>query len=276
MAFMVRTFYNEEKRQLERKVIEGLQLELNCFTLDTLHKFITKKATQYIESNCTTTMVDKMFKYSVKEFVIKLLDEKQPFLQLEIFGLEGVHRAHEKVHESLTIRMRDLKVINLLPGVLPGDREIVRFLTPPTVSLPHSYNFMLNLEKIVAPGKIGDNKWKYFNNIETNLGILITKISMEIFEKFYDFIWANQLQHPMLQDADDQKLDSELAEAFFWKPTKYLKKKKEIAKIKKKKMDEQNKGVEGVKHIPSAFRRFKVGATKIYMSYQAGIQLLVS
>jgi hypothetical protein len=273
MAFMVRIFYNEELRQLERKVTEGLLLELNCFTHETLHKFICKKATQYLESIGGAVPADKLFRYSAKEFTIDLLDEKQSFLEVQIFGLEGVHRAHVKLHESLTVRMKDFRVKNKMPGVAEADQVIVRFLSPPMS--PHSNNFTLNLEKFIINGKIGNNKWKFFNNIETNLGILVVKLSLDVFEKIYDFIWMNQFQNPMLQDADDQRAESELAEAFFWKPSEYAKKKKDIGKMKKKHRDEKTGGKEQVTEIPSVFKRLKVGSTKVYLSYNAGIRLLV-
>lgn len=276
MAFMVRTFYNEEMRQLERKVTESLLLELSCFTLDTLHKFIDRKANQYQESMNHSSLFDKVFRYSVGNFKINLIDEKQPFLQIEIFGLEGLHRSHEKVHDSITVRIKDLKVTNLMPGTQEVDRHLVKFLPGQTVAGHHNFTFIL--EKVSVKGKIGENKWKYFKNVEVRAGALEMRISMIIFEKIYDFAFANQFQNPMLQDASDQKLDSELAEAFFFKPDEYLKKKDKIAKIKRKKQDavDKDKNTEGGKRIPSVFKRFKLASLKVYLSYQAGIKLLVS
>lgn len=132
------------------------------------------------------------------------------------------------------------------------------------------------MEKYNINGKIGNNKWKFYNNIETKTGNLDVKVNLGIFEKINDFLWLNQLSNPLVSDADDQKLDSELAQAYFWRPNDYLKKKKEIGKLKKKRLDEENKSGENVAVIPSVYRRLQVSSTKIYLSYHTGFRLLVT
>lgn len=273
MTFVVRTFYNEEMRQLEQKLTENLLHELNCYTHETLHKFIIKKASRYLDNNGAIIPTDKVFNYSVKEFKIKLLDETGPFLGLEIFNLEGVHCSHVKNHESLILKIKNFQILNLMTDH-PDEKMILRCFK--NSDSQDFCNFMMTMEKFIVQGKIHENKWRIFNNIESNLGTLVVRFSLDVFEKIYDFVWLNKIDNPLFQDANDRKLDSELAESFFWDPNNFLKKKQEIALRKKKNFEEKNKNSAQVSSIPNVFQRFAINKTKLYLTYKSGFRPIVN
>ena len=273
MNFMVKSFYNVETRILEQKIIENFLHELKCYTQETLHKFINKKASKYLETYKEKAQGDKIFDYSVKTFKLELLDETDAFLRVEIYNLEGAHSLNIQKHESLEIKIKNFKVINLL-NKSTNQNVLVSCLNE--AKSKDSYNFMMSLEKFMINGKIHENKWKVYNNINAELGTIVANFSLDIFEKIYDFIWMNQLDNPLFMDDQDLKRDSEVAEFFFYYPNDFLKKKKEISKKKKKDFEDKNKDSQQIKSIPSLYRRFTIGKSKIYLNYKAGFPLLVN
>lgn len=268
---MMKTFYNEETRQLERKLIENLLQELKCFTMESQHKYIMKKVNRYLKNNKDSMPVDKVFDYNVKQFKVQLLDETGPFLGVEVFNLEGVHCSHQKNYESFTLKIKDFQVINLLTKN-EEERLVVSCLKK--ADAKDCYNFMMNLEKFHIIGRIHENRWKVFNNIEASMGTIIARFSLDVFEKIYDFIWMNKMDN-LFQDADDLKLESELAECFFWNPNNFLKKKQEVLKRRKKQTAENNKNQDKIKSVPSVYKRFAMNKNKVYLTYKSGFRPIV-
>lgn len=272
MIFMMKAFYNVETRLVEQKIIESFLHELKCFTLETLHKFLNKKANKYLESIKEGSGVTKAFEYSVKTFNFKLLDETGAFLGVEVFDMEGVHSSHANQHETTLLRIKNFKVSNLLKKD-PLENVLLKCLKESQA--PDSYNFTISLEKFATSGKLHENRWKVFNNIDVSLETIVVNFSLDVFEKLYDFIWMNQLDNPLFMDANDRQRDSELAETFFWNPNNFFAKKKEICKKKKKDFEESNRNSQQIKSIPSLYRRFTIGKTKIYLNYKSGFKPLV-
>jgi hypothetical protein len=269
-------FRNEEVKHKAQQLKENLLHELKIYTKETLSNYVERKSNHFFDKNSETFIIIKIFEYSVKKFNLQLLNESKAFLELQFEKFCGTHRFNKSNHEDLELKIKDIKIINLLTDD-KEERNLVSCVhNNQNAQSDSAYNFVVYLNTFNIIGKIHNNHWKVLNNFEVITNPLIVRFSNEVFEVLYDFIWDSKMDNFGDKDPEDMKLDSELNECFFSDPNKFQEKKIEIAKKKKRIRDLKMGKDEISSHIPNLYRRFKFSKSSIYLTYRSKNLLLVS
>lgn len=275
IQFLIKMFQNEEVRQKSQELKKNLFHEMNIYTKESLANNIEKKSNHFFEKNAEIFLIMKIFEYCVCNFNLQLTNENQPFMELKFENFCGAHRFNKSNHEDLELKIRDIKIVNLLAED-PIERDVLTCVhNKGRAEKDVAYNFVIYLNTFDVIGKIHNNRWKVFNNFEVITNPLIVRFSNEMFEVLYDFIWNSKMDSLAEKAPEDVKLDSELNECFFADPNKFNKKKGEIAKKKKKIRDSKMGKDEITNLIPNFYRRFKFSKSVIYLTYRSKNLLLV-
>lgn len=275
IGFLIKMFQNEEVKQKAQQLKENLLHELKIYTKETLASYVERKSNHFFEKNVDTFIIIKIFEYCVKKFHLQLRNESKAFLELQFANFCGSHRFNKANHEDLELKIKDIKIKNLLTDD-PEERNLLSCVYgQERLQSDSAYNFVVYLNIFNIIGKIHNNKWKVFNNFEVITNPLVVRFSNEVFEELYDFVWNSKMDHIGEKDPENMKLDSELNECFFADPNKFQQKKVEIAKRKKKIRDLKMGKDEISNLIPNLYRRFKFSKNVIYLTYRSRNLLLV-